>query len=248
MGTQWVLRSRSNLNAGFFLVMYAPESQVPQVVDLTENDDAYRSDAITSRQLAVKHGRTPAQTTGQGDCLYHAVAAEAVRIGLGPRARNLANGFWRSAASECARETSVQKLMEENPNREWRRSAKSETPASYPDYIAQPGVWGSTFDVALLARCIDRMPHEERPSVVVFSREGAHVHHPVGTDGALCAKTRKTHVSDWDMCIGIDGCHWWSTPPTPETAALKRPRHSGTVAHTSTGSSSSGRARTRDCI
>ena len=191
-------------------MLYTPE----QVVDLTETDDAYSADGTSSREIAVQYGRTPAQTQGMGDCLYHAVAAEAVRVGLVRGRRNMANGVWRREASDCAREPSVRELMHANPNGEWRRDGRSETPESYADYIAQHEVWGNTFDVALLALCIARRQSEERPvRLVVFSREGAHEHHPVGTDGKLCAKTRRANVRDSDMCIGIHGSHWWSAPP-----------------------------------
>jgi hypothetical protein len=93
--------------------------------------------------------------------------------------------FWRRAASDCAKQDFVQSLMKANPQREWRQRAQSHAPteklaASYPDYIRQQEVWGNTFDVALLAWCIERQHDIVRPDarsrLVVFDcREGAHV-------------------------------------------------------------------------
>jgi hypothetical protein len=207
-------------------------------VDLTGDveDTPGGPDVLPPRQLALQYGRTPQTTTGEGDCLYHAVAAEATRVDtdLPPkserneatrakraRKRNMANGFWRPAASDCARQDFVQSLMN-GRDEEWRsgRSQTPRDPASYPDYIRAPSVWGNTFDVALLAWCIEHMQRRLQPDsrsrLVVFSRDGVHVQHAVGTNGRLCAKTRLLHgeVKGSDICIGIDGCHWWSAPPS----------------------------------
>jgi hypothetical protein len=203
-----------------------PERE-PAVVDLTQNDDAYSADNIDARHFAVEHGRTQAPTPGRGDCLFSAVAEEAERVRLVAPRRG-GSAYWRREASERAREPSVQKLMREKPNGEWVRAEwvqkRRLPPESYADYIAKSEVWGNTFDVALLALCIKRMQGaESRIRLVVFSREGVHEHHPVGTGGGLCAKTRIHCVGDSDMCIGIDGCHWWSAPPTVRTASLRRP-------------------------
>jgi hypothetical protein len=197
-----------------------------EVVDLTQNDDAYSADNIDARHFAVEHGRTQAPTPGLGDCLFSAVAEEAERVGLVTLRRG-GSAYWRREASERAREPSVQKLMREKPNGEWVRAEwvrkRRLPPESYAEYIAKSEVWGNTFDVALLALCIKRMQGAESIRLVVFSREGVHEHHPVGTCGGLCAKTRIHCVRDSDMCIGIDGCHWWSAPPTVRTARLRRP-------------------------
>jgi hypothetical protein len=207
-----------------------PERE-PAVVDLTQNDDVYSADNIDARHFAVEHGRTQAPTPGLGDCLFSAVAEEAERVGLVTLRRG-GSAYWRREASERAREPSVLKLMREKPNGEWVRAEwvrkRRLPPESYADYIAKSEVWGNTFDVALLALCIKRMQDAESIRLVVFSREGVHEHHPVGTGGGLCAKTRIQCVRDSDMCIGIDGCHWWSAPPTVATASLRRPRDRGT--------------------
>jgi hypothetical protein len=209
-------------------MLYTAEPE-PAVVDLTQNDDAYSADDIGARHFAVEHGRTQAPTPGLGDCLFSAVAEEAERVRLVTPRRG-GSAYWRREASERAREPSVQQLMREKPNGEWVRKRRF-PPESYADYIAKSEVWGNTFDVALLALCIKRMQGaESRIRLVVFSREGVHEHHPVGTGGGLCAKTRIHCVRDSDMCIGIDGCHWWSAPPTVETASLRRPRDRGTSA------------------
>jgi len=216
--------------------LYTPDDErtTRQVVNLSDDDEEEHCPVASTRQIAAMHGRTHVQTIGQGDCLFHAVAAEARRAGLPvgkERARNM-HVFWRRAASDCAKQDFVQSLMKANPQREWRRRAHSHAPteklaASYPDYIRQQEVWGNTFDVSLLAWCIERQHDIVRPDarsrLVVFDcREGAHVHHAVGTDDVLCPKTRlQGEVRDSDLCIGIDGCHWWSAPPSTST---KRPR------------------------
>jgi hypothetical protein len=218
-------------------MLYTEPEREPAVVDLTQNDDAYSADKIDARQFAVEYGRTQAPTPGLGDCLFSAVAEEAERVRL-PAPRRGGSAYWRREASERAREPSVLKLMREKPNGEWVRAEwvrkkRRLPPESYADYIAKSEVWGNTFDVALLALCIKRMQMQEAESrirLVVFSREGVHEHHPVGTGGGLCAKTRINCVRDSDMCIGIDGFHWWSAPPTVATASLRRPRDRGTSA------------------
>lgn len=141
------------------------------VVDLTGDveDTPGGPEVLPPRQLALQYGRTPQTTTGEGDCLYHAVAAEATRVDIDlppksarneatradfvpkrARKRNMANGFWRPVASDCARQDFVQSLMNDGRDEEWRsgRSQTPRDPASYPDYIRAPSVWGSTFDVA----------------------------------------------------------------------------------------------------
>jgi hypothetical protein len=201
-------------------------TKVPCLVDLTSDDATPRSKVVSARKLAVRHGRTPAQTTGAGDCLFHAVAEEAKRKKLvDPRARNVANRVLRPAVSNCARQEFVQRLMTDHPEGEWRLG-RSQTPreaASYPDFIVAPSVWGNTFDVALLAWVIEDMRSRFQPNartrLVVFDgRDGVHWHHPVGFHAKLCAKTKLTHgdIEDSDICIGIDGCHWWSAPPSSD--------------------------------
>ena len=163
-------------------------------------------------------------TSGGGDCLFHAVNNEAKRLQLvDERTRNQANGFWRPAVSNCARQEWVQRLMTRHREGEWQLGRLQTPPdaSSYPKFILARSVWGNTFDVALLAWCIESMQGHLEPDarirLVVFDgREGVHVHHAVGTNGKLCAKTKLAHgaVRESDLCIGISGCHWWSAHPS----------------------------------
>ena len=59
--------------------------------------------------------------------------------------------------------------MTDHPQGEWRfgRSQDALEAASYPDFILAPARWGSTFDVALLAWCIDDMQNYLQPTSAV---------------------------------------------------------------------------------
>jgi hypothetical protein len=99
---------------------------------------------LSTRTLVMRSGRTPEPTIGGGDCHFQAITSEALRVGLfSGKTRNLANGFWRRAAADCARRDFVQRLMTDHPQREWRfgRSQAAPEAASYPDFILAPARW-----------------------------------------------------------------------------------------------------------
>jgi hypothetical protein len=197
---------------------------VEQPLTSDDAEEAPGPQVLSARKLAMRSGRTPEPTIGGGDCLFQAITSEAQRVGLlSGKPRNLANTFWRRAAADCARQDFVQRLMTDHPQGEWRfgRSQAAPQAASYPGFILAPGRWAGTFDVALLAWCINNMQSHLRPDVrsrlvVIDGRDGVHVHHPVGTNGKLCQKTKlfRRELRELDVCVAIDGCHWFSCPPS----------------------------------